>query len=290
MPKIYSQAIVSRWGDPLLDEGYATVSHIFLNYYHKIEGLRDIDALFIIKVTSAPQGKWLKDNDLNMICSKDTFIGIRKRLKKLKNEQGEELVEIKSYYTRNDDSGKINGAGTIYNFKKLWDEIYKYYEAEIIVDALMYIVGIFPTLPRWEKPTWDNPEKNNSEEPRSEKPEAEGKNPKQEGISVEQEGISVEQGGISVEQGGKTPLINKKKNKKKDKKKNEKSTQNKKYKYTFRFGHIDYYFYDTTIFLGAIKNSRTLTPQETLAWLKEAYGEEYRKTQPAQEIKKHYGL
>ncbi len=278
--KVYSEEITARWGIPLLDEGFAPVSQIFLNYYKYIPGIKDIDALFIIKATSGPPGKWLKDTDFNMICTDDTLSNIRRRLKDLKHDN-EKLVEYDTFYKRDEKTGKISGIGTKYNFKKLWDAVYNFYEIDQIVRIVAFILQILPTLKFSGSGSTNNqPIRKNY---------GSGNQPIRKISGAE--GDFTEAGVNFPGPGGKIPDTIKINNKIDFKIDNKSSKITKNYNDFFVSGHITYYCYDDSIHMCfANGDKKNKTPQQALSYLKDVYGEEYMLGYAAQSIKTIYNL
>jgi len=111
-----------------IDEGFTSVPNLLLDHAHKI-GITDKALYFIIQILRAQDRKrrLIKDRDLNMMSSAKTLERIRKELTGFVDPDGYNLIFVKTYYEREEKTGRIIGAGTEYNFKPLIDFLLERY-------------------------------------------------------------------------------------------------------------------------------------------------------------------
>lgn len=120
--KVTSEYLRAYFGHGI-DYGYTAVPNLLLIHGKSI-GLDDITIMFIIQILRAVyQSKTgiISDTDLNMSLSRNTFTRIRKELTALKNKKGDPLVIASALYRQDEESGKIKGYGTSYDFKAFFE-------------------------------------------------------------------------------------------------------------------------------------------------------------------------
>ena len=126
--KVESEYLKVHFGHGL-DYGYLTVPNLLLDHGRDL-GLKDFDVYFIIQILRAQQKSRtsiIKDDDLPIDSCGKTLQRFRKKLSEIKDENGNNLVTINSFYTQTPD-GKYKGHGTEYDFRKLYDYLIDKYE------------------------------------------------------------------------------------------------------------------------------------------------------------------
>lgn len=112
-----------RFG-PLIEKGFTVVPNVLLAHGHTI-GISDHAMYFIVQslwLKYSKQGEIVKDADFTMQASKRTMIRIRKELESLKDDAGNQLVFIKSFYQKTPKG--VIGYGTEYDFQPLLEYVY----------------------------------------------------------------------------------------------------------------------------------------------------------------------
>lgn len=131
--EIKSTFLKAKFG-PSIDYGFVSIPNLLLEYASPVLHMNDRTVYFIIQLIWAMNKKredgLISDSDLTMEASERTLVRIRKELTELKDTNGNNLVTIKPYYERN-ANGKIEGAGSHYDFSKLFDFLYSYHNSPI---------------------------------------------------------------------------------------------------------------------------------------------------------------
>lgn len=117
---IRSGYLKAKFGDSI-DYGFTTIPNLLVDHAAGVE-LEDIDCWFIVQILRAHDRKkqFITDDDITMLSSASTIKRIRRRLKSIQDRDGNNLIEIKSFYVKSDESGHVEGVGTSYNFEKLF--------------------------------------------------------------------------------------------------------------------------------------------------------------------------
>ena len=120
--KVTSEYLRAYFGHGI-DYGYTAAPNLLLVHGKSI-GLDDITIMFIIQILRAVyQSKTgiISDEDLNMSITRNTYTRIRKALTSLKDKKGSPLVTASALYRQDEESGKIKGYGTSYDFKAFFE-------------------------------------------------------------------------------------------------------------------------------------------------------------------------
>lgn len=129
---------------PIIDPGFTAAPNLLLE--HGVEmGLSDKAILFIIQVQRAKFASKtgiITDADLRMESSEKTLYRIRKELDAITDEAGQKLIVIKSFYAK-DETGKVKGAGTSYDFSGLFDAIVRKFPPTSQNDGSEEPTGLF---------------------------------------------------------------------------------------------------------------------------------------------------
>ena len=121
---VHSEYLYANFG-LIIEGGWVSAPVVFLAHYAEC-GISDKAAMFILQILRArheSKTKIISDTDLKMESSEKTIYRIRKDLKDIKDDKGNNLIIIKSFYSK-DDKGHVIGAGTAYDFSRLFDYMY----------------------------------------------------------------------------------------------------------------------------------------------------------------------